>query len=419
MNVLVVGSGAREHALVWKLVRCSRVSKVFAAPGNAGTASLAENLPIKVTDIAGLVSAITANNIFLTVIGPETTLAAGLADHLLIRGMHVFGPTQVAAEIESSKVFAKDFMQRHDIPHAESQSFSNLAQALKHAENIPFPLVIKADGLSQGKGVIIADDFEQAREALNRIMKDRIFGNAGDRVVIEQYLAGREVSTFSFTDAHSTSPVVAACDYKPVYDGNKGPNTGGMGSYSPPEFFDPELSAAVYDEIMQPTVHYMHEERRPYKGILYSGLILTDDGPKVLEFNARFGDPETQVILPRLKTDLTQIAFSISDNQLNLLPIEWSDQACIGVVMSSGGYPGEYRSGYPVTGLEDVDDDIMVFHAGTSIDSEGKIVTSGGRVLTVVATAATLSEAREKAYDNVRRIKFKDCYYRKDIGLVA
>jgi len=419
MNVLVVGSGAREHALVWKLARCSRVSKIFAAPGTAGTASLAENLPIPVTDIARLLNAITANSIFLTVIGPETTLAAGLADHLLIRGMHVFGPTQVAAEIESSKVFAKDFMQRNNIPHAGSRYFSDLEEALIYAENNTFPLVIKADGLSQGKGVVIAGDFQQARDALTRIMKDRVFGNAGDRVIIEQYLTGKEVSAFSFTDAHSTSPVVTACDYKPVYDGNRGPNTGGMGSYSPPDFFTPGLSATVYKTIMQPTIHFMHEEHRPYKGILYGGLILTDEGPKVLEFNARFGDPETQVILPRLKTDLTDIAFSISDNQLSLLPIEWSDEACIGVVMSSGGYPGEYRTGYPITGLEDVDDDIMVFHAGTSLDSEGKIITSGGRVLTVVAMGATLSEAREKVYDNVQRIKFKDCYNRKDIGLVA
>ncbi|MBN1368766.1 MAG: phosphoribosylamine--glycine ligase [Dehalococcoidaceae bacterium] len=419
MNVFVVGNGAREHAICVKLAQNPRITKIFAAPGNAGTAAIAENVEVKSDDIPGLIQAITSRLVHLVVIGPETPLARGLAENLLMRGMEVFGPTSAAAHIEASKAFAKDFMHRHGIPAPSSVTFSNYDDALDYLKSSVFPLVIKADGLSQGKGVIIAENIEQARAALDYIMAQKAFGEAGNSVVIEEFLSGREVSAFAFADAHSTSPVVAACDYKRIFDGNKGPNTGGMGSYSPPEFFTPELGKVVSENIMDPVIRHMHDEHRPYKGILYGGLMLTPQGPKVLEFNARFGDPETQVILPRLETDLLSIMQAISNNQLSRLRIDWSQDACVGVVMASGGYPGKYQTGFPVNGLDDVDCDIMVFHAGTSLDDDGRIVTSGGRVVTVVAKASTLEQAREKVYDNIRRISFKDCYYRKDIALIG
>jgi len=419
MNVFVVGNGAREHAICIKLAQNPRVAKIYAAPGNAGTASIAENIEVRADDIPGLIQAITGRPVNLVVIGPEIPLARGLTENLLMRGMEVFGPTSAAAQIEASKAFAKDFMQRHAIPAAASVTFSNYSDALNYVNSSVFPLVIKADGLSQGKGVIIAEKPEEATAALDCIMAQKAFGEAGNLVVIEEFLTGREVSAFAFADAHSTSPVVAACDYKRIFDGNKGPNTGGMGSYSPPEFFSPELGKSISENIMDPVIKHMHDEHRPYKGILYGGLMLTPQGPKVLEFNARFGDPETQVILPRLQTDLLGIMQAISNNQLNRLRIDWSPDACVGVVLASGGYPGKYQTGFPVNGLDDVDSDIMVFHAGTSLDSDGRTVTSGGRVLTVAAMAPTLEQAREKVYDNIRRINFKDCYYRKDIALIA
>ncbi len=418
MNILVIGSGAREHAIAWKLAQSPRVNKIYTAPGNAGTASIAENLPIEASDIQGLVQAAINYNADLTVVGPEAPLAAGIVDHFVIRGMQIFGPVRAAAQIESSKAFSKDFMQRHKIPAAFSKTFSDYNEACSYVELQRFPLVIKADGLSQGKGVMICANLNEAKNTLKYIMQDKAFGDAGNSIIVEEMLAGRELSAFSFADAHYASSIATACDYKRIYDGGFGPNTGGMGSYSPPEFYTPQMGQQIYDTIVKPVIKELHDEHRPYKGMLYSGLMLTDDGPKVLEFNARFGDPETQVILPRLNSDLLEIMLSVSNNRLQQLEIDWALEACVGVVMASGGYPGKYQTGYPISGLEEVDNDIMVFHSGTSMDDEGNVLTSGGRVLTVAATGATLGDAREKVYDNIKKIHFKDCYYRKDIALI-
>ncbi len=389
------------------------------APGNAGTAQIAHNLDIGHADIESLVKVAREKNIDLTVVGPEAPLSEGIADQFMIRGMQIFGSSKAATQIESSKVFAKELMQKYGIPCAQSVSFTDYDKAKKYIQQKGVPLVIKADGLSAGKGVTVANTMQEAREALANIMQSRAFGSAGDRVIIEERLTGREMSTFAFTDAHTVVPMVPACDYKRIYDGDQGPNTGGMGSYSPPYFFTPALAETIKNTIMEPTVKAMHEEGRPYKGVLYGGLMITNDSPKVLEFNARFGDPEAQVTLPRLRTDLADIMLAVVDNNLDQTNIEWSDDACVGVVMASGGYPGSYQTGFPITGLDNLDKDILVFHAGTKIGSEpGQILTNGGRVLTVVATGKTIAEARKKVYANISRIHFEGFYYRQDIALI-
>ncbi len=309
-------------------------------------------------------------------------------------------------------------MQKYGIPCARSVSFSEYGRAKEYVHQQTPPIVIKADGLAAGKGVTVADSTPQALEALASIMESRAFGAAGDRVVIEECLSGKEMSAFAFTDGKTVVPMVAACDYKPVYDGDQGPNTGGMGSYSPPHFFNPILAKTVKETIMEPVVKAMAQEKRPYQGVLYSGLMIANDGPKVLEFNARFGDPESQVTLPLLKTDLVDILLAVINGNLDQANIEWSQGACVGVVMASAGYPGSYQTGLPITGLDTLDKDILVFHAGTKIGSEGEVLTNGGRVLTVVATGKTIAEVREKVYANISRIHFEGCHYRKDIALI-
>jgi phosphoribosylamine--glycine ligase len=315
-------------------------------------------------------------------------------------------------------VFAKELMQKYNIPCAKSTSFSDYNQAKEYIKQQKPPIVVKADGLAAGKGVIVADSIAQALDALSDIMKAKAFGAAGDRVVIEEHLSGKEMSAFAFTDGHTVIPMVSACDYKPVFDGDRGPNTGGMGSYSPPHFMSQTLAKTVEETIMEPAVRAMHDERRTYRGILYGGLMITNNGPKVLEFNARFGDPEAQVTLPLLETDLVDIMLAVIDNKLDQIEVECSEDACVGVVMASDGYPGSYKTGFPVTGLDNLDKDIVVFHAGTKLGSEGQVLTSGGRVLTVVARGETLAEAREKVYTNIPRIHFEGCHYRKDIALI-
>ena len=419
MNLFIVGGGAREHTIAWKLAQSPRTGNIFVAPGNAGTGQIAENIPVEASDIEGLMQAIAERDVQLVVVGPEIPLSKGLVDRLMKKGMAVFGPTGSAARIEASKAFSKDFMSRHRIPSAGSRTFSDYNEARSYIESSAFPLVIKADGLSQGKGVIIAAKMEEAVSALDSIMLQKKFGDAGNSVIIEEFLSGRELSAFTFTDSHFVSPLVTACDYKRIHDGNLGPNTGGMGSYSPPEFYTPVMGNQIYNTIMYPVIQNMRKENRPYKGVLYGGLMLTHDGPKVLEFNARFGDPETQVILPRLENDLLDVMLAITSDSLKQVHLEWSNKSCVGVVMASGGYPGKYQTGYPISGLDDVDHDIMVFHAGTKLNSQGKVVTDGGRVLTVVATGNSIEEARSRVYDNIVRISFKDCYYRKDIALVS
>jgi phosphoribosylamine--glycine ligase len=346
-------------------------------------------------------------------------LAEGIADQFLIRGLQIFGPTKQATEIESSKVFAKELMQKYNIPCAQSTSFSDYNKAKDYVKQQKQPMVVKADGLAAGKGVIVADSIPQALDALSQIMEAKAFGAAGDKVVIEQRLSGKEMSAFAFTDGKTVIPMVSACDYKPVFDGDRGPNTGGMGSYSPPHFMTPALAKTVKENVMESAVKAMHDEGRAYKGVLYGGLMITNNGPKVLEFNARFGDPEAQVTLPLLKTDLVDIMLVVIDNKLEQIEVEWSKDACIGVVMASAGYPGSYKTGFPITGLDDLDQDIVVFHAGTKLGSEpGQVLTSGGRVLTVVARGKTLAKAREKVYANIPRIHFEGCHYRKDIALI-
>lgn len=416
MRLLVVGSGAREHTLVWKLAQSPKVTEMYAAPGNAGMAQQAQIADIKAEDTEGLAKFVKENSIDLTVVGPENPLAAGIVDKFTASGLTIFGPTQAAAEIESSKVFSKDLMQRHGIPCARSVNFTEYEKAAEYVWDQRPPIVIKADGLAAGKGVIIAETIPEAVEALEGIMKTKSFGAAGDSVVIEEHLMGREMSFFVFTDGQIVLPTVPACDYKRIYDGNKGPNTGGMGSYSPPPFYNELMGDIIMKTVMEPVVLALGDEGRTYRGTLYGGLMITNNMPKVIEFNARLGDPETQVVLPRLKTDLLDIIIAVLDNKLGTVKLEWAEEACVGVVIASGGYPGNYKMGLPISGLNEVDKDIMIFHAGTKAGPKGEVLTSGGRVLTVSALGKDLAEAREKVYKNIDRIRFDGCYYRQDIA---
>ena len=418
MKVLVVGNGGREHAITWKLAQSPKIKELYTAPGNAGTARIAQNLDIAANDIKSLAKAAQQKNIDLVVVGPEVPLSEGIVDHLESLGIPAFGASKLAAEIESSKVFSKALMQKYNIPCAKSVSFTDYAQAKEYVQKQKLPIVIKADGLAAGKGVVVALKMEEALAALTDFMQDKKLGAAANQVLVEEFLAGREMSYFAFSDGINVLPMVSACDYKRVNDGDKGPNTGGMGSYSPPVFNSPALQKLAMDMIMVPTIKAMAQEGRQYRGVLYGGLMVNKESVKVLEFNARFGDPETQVILPRLKTDLLDIILAIVKGKINQINIECSDDACVGVVMASGGYPGNYKTGLPISGLLDVDSDVMVFHAGTKIGATPwEVLTNGGRVLTVAAMGKTIAEAREKAYNNVSRIHFDGCHYRKDIAL--
>ncbi len=416
MKVLIIGSGAREHALAWKIAQSQKVKKIYVAPGNAGTASIASNLNIRPTDLESMGSTAKEIGIDLTIIGPEAPLADGIVDYFNKLNLPIFGPTKGATQIESSKVFAKKLMQKYAIPCSGVEIFSNYTQAKKYLDSQQPPIVIKADGLAAGKGVTVANSKEEALKALADIMETRIFGAAGDNVIIEECLIGSEVSLLAFTDGNTVIPMIPACDYKRIFDDDRGPNTGGMGSYSPPGFFDSNLTKKITETIIEPTIRAMGKEGIPYKGVLYAGLMLTTDGPKVLEYNARFGDPETQVILPRLKSDLIDIFLAIIDNKLNDVNIEWMNNACVGVVMSSNGYPGTYQTGYAIEGLDEVDKGIMVFHAGTKLDENARVLTDGGRVLTVTAIGTTMAEARDKVYKNLPLIRFNGYHYRKDIA---
>ena len=413
--MLVIGGGAREHALAWKLARSPVVEELFLAPGNAGTGLMAENVDIKPADLEGLARFAEGRGIALTVVGPEAPLAAGIVDLFQSRSLPVFGPSGDAARIESSKVFAKELMQRYSIPTARSRTFTSAAGAREYIQSQPAPVVIKADGLAAGKGAIVAGSTAEALEAIGDIMERRVFGAAGDRVLVEECLSGREVSLLALTDGTHVVPLLPACDYKRVGDGDRGPNTGGMGSYSPPGFFDSAMIARVRDTVLQPAVRALAQEGSPYSGVLYAGLMMTDEGPKVVEFNARFGDPETQVILPLLEGDLAQMMLAVAEGRLGEAEVAWRDGACVGVVMASGGYPGSYKTGLPISGLDGLDDDIIVFHAGTRA-SGGVVYSDGGRVLTVVATGDTMAQAVERVYANLPRIHFEGCHYRSDIA---
>jgi phosphoribosylamine--glycine ligase len=416
LKILVVGGGGREHTLVWKVAQSPRVKKVFAVPGNAGTTALAENLNLRADNVEGLGKAAKEKGIDLVLVGPEAPLASGIVDFFGKLGIPVFGPTRAAARIESSKVFARDLMEKYGIPHAGGATFSSYSQAREYLRKQHLPVVIKADGLAAGKGVIIAGSLSEADKAISDIMEARVFGAAGNTVIIDEFLTGREVSLIAFTDGKTVLPMMPACDYKKIGDGDRGPNTGGMGGYSPPGFFSAAMTEKVTKDILLRTVQAMAEEGAPYKGVLYAGLMIVDGEPVVLEFNARFGDPETQVILPLLKTDLVDILMAVVQGDLDRAKVDWNPGACVGVVLASGGYPGSYKTGFPVHGLDSIDD-ALVFHAGTRRGADGTVYTDGGRVLTVVGVGESMAEAREKAYRNVPSIYFEGCYYRKDIAL--
>lgn len=418
MKVLVVGGGGREHAIVWKIAQSPQVEKIYCAPGNGGISTLAECVPIKAVDIDGMVNFAVANGMDLVVVAPDDPLAAGMVDALEAAGIRAFGPRKNAAVIEASKAFSKDLMKKYGIPTAAYEVFDNSADAVEYLSGRKYPLVVKADGLALGKGVIIAENFDEAKEAVSSIMNDRIFGQAGSRVVIEEFMTGPEVSILAFTDGKTIVPMVSSQDHKRVFDNDQGPNTGGMGTFSPSRIYTPEMADFCMEKIFRPTIEAMNSEGRTFKGVLYFGLMITPDGIKVLEYNARFGDPETQVVLPRLKTDLMDIFTAVIDEQLDKLEIQWEDNAAVCVILASGGYPGKYETGHVIYGLAEAERDanIAVFHAG-SRKEESNFLTAGGRVLGVTAVEKTLEEAIRKAYEGVARISFQGMQYRRDIGV--
>jgi len=417
MKVLVVGSGGREHALVWKIVQSPRVEKVYCAPGNGGISAIAECVPIKAMDIEEIVNFSKEKKIDMVVVAPDDPLAAGMVDALEEAGIRAFGPNKAAAVIESSKAFAKNLMKKYNIPTARYEIFENSADAINYLQDQKYPVVVKADGLALGKGVIIAQNFDEAKQAVQSIMEDKVFGEAGNKVVIEEFLVGQEVSMLAFTDGKTIKTMVSSQDHKRALDNDQGLNTGGMGTFSPSRIYTEEIDRYCMERIYKPTIEAMEKEGRKFKGVLYFGLIITKDGPKVLEYNARFGDPETQVVLPRLNTDIIDIFEAVIDERLDEVEIRWNDSACVCVIMASGGYPKEYKTGYEISGIEDAERDanIVVFHAGTKREN-GKYYTAGGRVLGVTAMENTLDEAIKKAYEGVGKIKFQDMHYRKDIG---
>ena len=417
MKVLVVGNGGREHAIIWKLKQSPLVDKIYCAAGNAGIGLDAELVPIQPMEIEKMADFAEENKIDFTVIGMDDPLAAGIVDVFEGRGLKVFGPRKNAAVIEASKVFSKNLMKKYGIPTGAYEVFGDYDSALKYCEGSKYPLVVKADGLALGKGVLICETFEDAQAALTEIMLDKKFGDSGNNVVIEEFLTGPEVSVLSFCDGKTVKPMVSAQDHKRAMDNDKGLNTGGMGTFSPGRIYTDELAAECMETIYKPTVAAMAAEGRPFKGILYFGLMLTPDGVRVLEYNARFGDPEAQVVLPRLKTDLMEIFLAVEEERLDRMDIEWLDNAAACVILASGGYPEDYKKGYEITGLEKLAgrDDIVVFHAGTA-EKDGKIVTNGGRVLGVTGIGKDMTEAIEKAYEGVKLIDFKDKHFRTDIG---
>jgi len=415
MRVLVVGGGGREHTLVWKLSQSPLVKKIYAAPGNAGISKLAECVNIQAEDLVGLADFAEKNSIDLTVVGPELPLTLGIVDEFERRNLRIFGPNRNASIIEGSKAFAKEFMQKYHIPTAPFKIFNQKEEALKFIEESHFPLVIKADGLAFGKGAIVAEDLSSAKEAIRKIMVEKIFKEAGTKVVVEDFLEGEEVTILAFSDGKTIIPMVSSQDHKRIYDGDRGPNTGGMGAYAPTLIVDDRLMKRIYDEILEPTILGLEKEGRNFKGILYAGLMISEGGPKVMEFNCRFGDPETQVVLPLLKNDIAEIFLSIIEGELDLEEIEWTDHYALCVVIASPGYPGSYEKGTEIFGLERIKDEATVFHAGTKLYN-GKFITDGGRVLGVTAIDKSMEKAISKAYAAVDKIKFKGMQYRRDIG---
>ena len=417
MKILVVGSGGREHALVWKLAQSPKISKIYAAPGNGGIEGLAEIVDIKVDDIEGL--AVFAQNkaIGLTIVGPELPLVRGIVNIFTKKNLRIFGPTKKASQLEGSKVFAKKICRKYDIPTSNFEIFDNPKEAKDYIGKTDKPQVVKADGLAAGKGVIVTKDKEEAREAVELIMVDKKFGRAGERIVIEERLYGEEVSILVFSDGENILPLASSQDHKQIYDGDKGPNTGGMGAYSPAPVISNNVFDEIIDKIIKPTIYGMQKEGHPYKGVLYAGLMLTDEGPKLLEFNVRFGDPESQAIFPRLKGDLVEAIEAAIDGRLDEVKLEWDERPCVCVVMASGGYPGSYEKGKEIFGLGKTKHlrDIVIFHAGTGKE-DNRILTNGGRVLGVTGLGNDIREAIDRTYNAINLISFDNMYYRKDIG---
>jgi len=422
MNVLVIGGGGREHALAYKAAQSSDVSTVFVAPGNAGTAiePKLENVAIDVNDILGLLSFAKGNDVELTIVGPEAPLVAGVVDAFINEGLMIFGPTQAAAQLEGSKAFTKDFLARHNIPTAEYQNFTEIDPAIAYVREKGAPIVIKADGLAAGKGVIVAMTLQEAEDAIRDMLAGNAFGEAGSRVVVEEFLDGEEASFIVMVDGKSVLPFATSQDHKRAANGDKGPNTGGMGAYSPAPVVTQEIHDRVMKEVIMPTVEGMASEGNPYMGFLYAGLMIMADGtPKVIEYNCRFGDPETQPIMLRLQSDIVALCQAACKGELDSQTIEFDTRAAIGVVLAAGGYPGSYDKGDEITGFEQAAElDGKVFHAGTSLE-DGKVVTNGGRVLCATAMGNNVTEAQQKAYELVNAIQFKDAYFRTDIGYRA
>lgn len=435
MKVLVVGSGGREHAICWKLKQSPALEELYCAPGNAGIAADATCVDISAEDVEGICGWASENEIDLAVIGPEVPLAMGIVDALEAKGIRTFGPNMKCARLEASKSFTKDFLDRHEIPTAGYREFTDKEELLENVGLYGYPMVLKADGLAAGKGVVIAENEKDAVAAIEEMMGERIFGAAADKIVVEEFLTGVEASMLCFVDENTIVPMESAQDYKRIFDGDKGPNTGGMGTYSPSLLFTPELEEQIRERILEPTLKGFQEDGLDFKGVLFIGLMLSEDGPKVIEFNNRFGDPETQSVLMRLDSDLLEIFMAVTENRLSDIEIRWKDDRAVCVVLASGGYPGSYEKNKLIKGLDAVDDDVVVFHAGTrfapmpegskcaSCEDDcdiktGAVVTSGGRVLGVTAVGKTHEEARKKAYENAGRISFEGMQYRNDIGMI-
>ncbi len=420
MKVLVIGSGGREHALVWKIRQSPKVDKIFCVPGNGGIAQLAECVALNPTDVEALANFAQDKSIDLTVVGPEAPLVAGIADVFSKKGLKVFGPSARAAVLEGSKSFAKNIMKKYGIPTAEANLFDNYGDAASFLEKLKSPYVIKADGLAGGKGVFIAKDKDEAKAALKSCLVEGQFGIAGKLVLIEEYMEGPELSILAFSDGKDVIPMVPAQDYKRAYDNDEGLNTGGMGSYSPVPIVTSELYRQIVETVLKPTIKGLASEGIEYRGVLYAGIMLTKDGPRVLEFNVRFGDPETQAILPRLTSDIIEPMLAVANGDLSGVNLKWTDDVCITVVLASGGYPGDYSTGYPITGLEEAGtiEGVTVFHAGTKA-KDGQVVTAGGRVLNVSALGKDFEDARQRAYEAIGKIHFDNMHFRNDIALRA
>ena len=420
MKFLVIGSGGREHALAWKLRQSPHAERIFCAPGNAGTAQIGENVAIPASDLEALVRFAKENRVDLAVVGPDDPLAAGIVDLFAAEKLRAFGPTKSASRIEASKIFAKELMRAQKIPTAEARIFSESSEAVRYCELAKFPVVIKADGLALGKGVMVAADAATARSTIDEMMNQRRFGDAGRRIVIEELLRGTECSLHALVDGKNYLLLESARDHKRALEGDQGPNTGGMGAFSPANNWNSKLQAQFEAEIMRPLLRGLLQQGIKFRGLLYPGLMITSEGPRVLEFNCRFGDPETQAVLPRMKSDLLPLLEATIDGKIDTCAIEWDSRASVTVVLASAGYPDKYETGKSISGLEDAEklEDVQIFHAGTRY-ADGEIKTAGGRVLAVTALGSSIQDARARAYEAVSRIHFEDCHYRRDIALSA